>query len=85
MKKYTRLILGVIVSVIIIAGLGQFLYIDSCLDLGGIIMDGICYNEYYEELQYALSAPVIYVAVIIFIAVTGGLSLLLGKVFRRLK
>jgi hypothetical protein len=85
MKKYTRLILGVIVSVIIIAGLGQFLYIDSCLDLSGIIMDGICYNEYYEELQYALSAPVIYVAVIIFIAVTGGFSLLLGKVFRRLK
>jgi hypothetical protein len=85
MKKYTRLILGVIVSVIIIAGLGQFLYIDSCLDLGGIIMDGICYNEYSEELQYALSAPVIYVAVIIFVGVTGGFSLLLGKVFRRLK
>lgn len=85
MKKYTRLILGVIVSVIIIAGLGQFLYIDSCLDLGGIIMDGICYNEYSEELQYALSAPVIFVAVIIFVGVTGGFSLLLGKVFRRLK
>jgi hypothetical protein len=85
MKKYIRLLIGFMVSVIIIVGMGQFLYIDSCLDLGGIIMDGICHNENYEELQYAISTPVILVAAITFLSVTGTVSFLLGKVFRRLK
>ena len=85
MNKYIRLLLGSLVSVIFIVGMGQFLYIDSCLDLGGIIMDGICHNENYEELQYALSTPMIVVAAITFLSMTGVVSFLIGKVFLRLK
>jgi hypothetical protein len=85
MNKYIRLLLSSLVSVILVVSLGQFLYIDSCLDLGGIIIDRICHDENYEELQYALSTPMILVAVITFLAVTYGFSLLLGKVFRGLK
>jgi hypothetical protein len=82
MNKYIRLLLSSLVSVILVVSLGQFLYIDSCLDLGGIIIDRICHDENYEELQYALSTPMILVAVITFLAVMYGFSLLLGKVFR---
>jgi hypothetical protein len=85
MNKLTRLLLGAIVSVIIIAGIGQFIYIDSCLDMGGIIIDGICYNEYYEALQYAISVPMILVAISMFLSLAVAVSFFLDKVFCRLK
>ncbi len=85
MNMNFRVFLGFLISVLMIIGVGQFLVTDTCLDMGGIIQEGVCFDESYHEVHYAVSVPVVVMAIGISLSITATIAFILGKVLGGVK